>query len=126
MILRGRLARTFHPRHRGKPMPQVRFISADGSAIDVAGDVGQSVMELAKRGGIAAILADCGGSCACGTCHVIVAQDWQARLEAPSPGEMDMLEFVSGRRPASRLACQIRLRADLDGLVVAVPDGRDR
>jgi 2Fe-2S ferredoxin len=107
-------------------MPLVRFMSADGSAIDDEGDVGQSVMELAKRGGIAGIIAECGGSCACATCHVIVAEDWQPRLEAPSPDEIGMLEFVSGRRPASRLACQIRLRVDLDGLVVAVPNRKDR
>lgn len=104
-------------------MPYVRFTSADGSGIDVDGDVGQSVMELAKRGGIAAILGECGGSCACATCHVVVAEEWRARVNPASRDEADMLEFVVEQLPGSRLACQIRLTTDLDGLSVAVPHG---
>lgn len=103
-------------------MPQVSFISSEESTTVVEGDVGQSVMELAKRGGVAAIVAECGGSCACATCHVVVAGPWWDRLDAMSSDEDEMLEFVSGRRPTSRLACQIRLTNDLDGLTVGVPD----
>lgn len=125
MILRARLARTAQDRHRRCRMPQVRFISPDGSATDVEGDIGQSVMELAKRGGIEGVDGECGGCCACATCHVLVADDWCERLDPPSADELDMLDFVSDRQPASRLGCQIRLRAGYDGLVVAAPGGAD-
>lgn len=103
-------------------MPQIIFISSHGIEHRVEGDVGQSVMEVAKRGGIEAIVGECGGSCACATCHVYVDNNWRDIAGAPSPDEADMLDFVSDRRAESRLSCQIRLRPELDGLIVRTPE----
>ena len=102
-------------------MPHVTFVTPQGAETLVEGLVGQSVMELARRAGIAEIVAECGGSCACATCHVYVDPAWQARTGAPGPDEADMLDFVQDRTPQSRLSCQIRLRPELDGLAVHLP-----
>jgi len=103
-------------------MPHVTFVAPSGVARTVEGDIGQSVMEVARRNGIEGIVAQCGGSCACATCHVYVDADWKAATGAPPAEEADMLAFVFDRRPESRLSCQIRLRPMLDGLVVHTPD----
>lgn len=103
-------------------MPRVTFISSVGNARTVEGDVGQSVMEVARRNGVEGIVAECGGSCACATCHVYVDADWMDVVGAPPADETDMLDFVFDRRPESRLSCQIRLLPVLDGLVVHTPD----
>src|SRR3546814_3710137 len=77
-------------------------------------------MEVAVRGGVEWIVAQCGGACACGTCHVYIEMVGD-RLVAPLGGlEAEMLECVSDRRESSRLACQVRLNSTLDGLVVEV------
>lgn len=105
----------------GSHMPHIIFISANGTAETVEGPVGQSVMEVAKRHGIDGIVGECGGSCACATCHVHVAPEWREAVGPPLPDEKDMLDFVSDRQEGSRLSCQIRLREALDGLVVHTP-----
>jgi len=102
-------------------MPRIIFISATGAPQTVDGPIGQSVMEVARRGGVEGIIGECGGSCACATCHVAIAPEWQAQVGPPSAEESDMLDFVSDRQAGSRLSCQIRLREALDGLVVHVP-----
>lgn len=103
-------------------MPSVTFISASGVKQTVNGDIGQSVMEVAKRNGVDGIIAECGGNCACATCHVYVEPDWRDIVGPPSADESAMLEFASGRRLESRLSCQIRLWQGLDGLVVRTPE----
>lgn len=103
-------------------MPHITFISSTGAGRTVEGPVGQSVMEIAKRHGVDGIVGECGGCCACATCHVHVAADWRERVGPPSADEADMLEFVSERREGSRLSCQIRVREALDGLVVHTPE----
>lgn len=103
-------------------MPHVTFIDTAGAVRTVEGDIGQSVMEVARRNGVPGIVAECGGSCACATCHVYVAADWNEAVGPPSADEGDMLDFVADRRPGSRLSCQIRLRPVLDGLIVHTPD----
>ena len=102
-------------------MPKVTFVSRSGAETEVEGLIGQSVMEVAWRAGVEGIVGECGGSCACATCHVYVAEPWRAAAGDPSDDESDLLELVSDRRPESRLSCQIRLRAELDGLVVETP-----
>lgn len=102
-------------------MVQVIFVSAQGQRQTFDGDVGQSVMEVARRNGVDGIIGECGGCAACATCHVHVDADWLDRVGAPSADEADMLDFAHGRRPDSRLSCQIRLRPGLDGLIVRLP-----
>lgn len=102
-------------------MPHVHFIEPSGAITKVAGDIGQSAMEVAKRGGVDGIIGECGGCCACATCHVYVDASWTASVGPPSPDESDLLDFVEARRAESRLSCQIRLRAELDGLTLHVP-----
>ncbi len=83
---------------------------------------GLTVMEGARDNGIPGIEADCGGACACSTCHVYVAEDWVDRLPAKDPMEQDMLDFAWEPDPVrSRLTCQLRVTDDLDGLVVQLP-----
>jgi 2Fe-2S ferredoxin len=78
-------------------------------------------METAIRNEVPGIEAECGGACACATCHVYVDDAWVAKTGAPEPMEEDMLDFAFDVRPNSRLSCQIRIRAELDGLVVRTP-----
>lgn len=105
-------------------MINVRFINREGIAQSATGDAGQSVMEVAKRNGIEGIIGECGGSCACATCHVYVAAEWRDKVGTCSADETGMLEFVSDARPESRLSCQIRLREELDGLTVSIPEAQ--
>lgn len=102
-------------------MPRVIFIAADGTTTEAEGAIGQTVMSVAVNAGIEAILAECGGACACGTCHCYVDAEWVARLAPPSPSEASMIECVIAPRPESRLTCQLRLSGDMDGLVLHLP-----
>ncbi|ATE66506.1 (2Fe-2S)-binding protein [Rhizorhabdus dicambivorans] len=103
-------------------MIAIRFVSARGEAMSVAADSGFSLMEVAKRNGIPGIVAECGGACACATCHVHIDPAWLEAVGDPTPGEADMLDFAHDRRPDSRLSCQIRITPSLDGLIVHVPE----
>lgn len=102
-------------------MPTVTFVSAAGDRHSVETGIGNSVMEAAVGNGVVGIDADCGGSCACATCHVVVDAEWFDRLPPPEEAEAAMLEFAVDPQPRSRLSCQIRVTADLDGLVVRTP-----
>lgn len=102
-------------------MPRVIFVAADGQVTKAVGEAGQSVMSVAVNAGIEVILAECGGACACGTCHCYVDADWVTRLAPPTDGEAAMIECVIAPRPESRLTCQVRLTDDLDGLVIHLP-----
>jgi ferredoxin, 2Fe-2S len=103
-------------------MIRIDFVSTGGEVTRVPAENGFSLMEVAKRNGIAGIVAECGGACACATCHVHVDPAWRDRTGDPAPGESDMLDFVHGRGPGSRLSCQIRITPALDGLVVHLPE----
>jgi len=102
-------------------MVKITFIDAQGEARTVDGEVGATVMETAIRNDVPGIDAECGGACACATCHVYVADEWREAVGAPEAMEEDMLDFASDVRPNSRLSCQIRVRDSLDGLVVTTP-----
>jgi 2Fe-2S ferredoxin len=102
-------------------MPHITFIDQDGTRRTVEASVGQTVMEAAIHNGVPGIEAECGGACACATCHVYVDDAWRERTGAPEPMEEDMLDFAYEVRPASRLSCQIKVSAALDGLVVTTP-----
>jgi 2Fe-2S ferredoxin len=101
---------------------KVTFVQTDGAvkAIDDA-QAGWSLMEVARANGVEGILADCGGSCACATCHVYVDPAWVEAVGAPNEIEAEVLDLVSDiRRSNSRLSCQIELTDALDGIQVTV------
>lgn len=81
-------------------------------------------MEGGVKNSVPGLIAECGGACACATCHVYVKGDWLERLPAMSATEQGMLEFVVDRRPNSRLSCQIKVTEALDGLVVETPENQ--
>lgn len=103
-------------------MVKITFIQPDGQAQTVEAEPGLTVMEAAKMNNIPGIEAECGGACACATCHVYVDENWRAKTGKPSDMEEDMLDFAFDVRPTSRLSCQIKMSADLDGLVVHLPE----
>ncbi len=102
-------------------MPQITFVEANGTRHEVSGEAGSTVMETAIMNGVPGIVAECGGACTCATCHVYVDADWADRVGGPSVMEEDMLDFAFDVRETSRLSCQIKVKPDLDGLVVHVP-----
>ncbi len=102
-------------------MIKITFIDAEGTARTVEAEEGSTVMETAIRNGIPGIEAECGGACSCATCHVYVDEEWEAVTGPPQPMEEDMLDFAFDVRPNSRLSCQIRVRPEMDGLVVHTP-----
>lgn len=103
-------------------MAKITFVTFDGTRIEANGDNGSTVMENAIRNAVPGIDAECGGACACATCHVYVDEDWTSVTGEPESMEEDMLDFAYDVRPNSRLSCQIRVSDDLDGLVVHVPE----
>ena len=103
-------------------MAKITFIQPDGTQQVVEGTNGMTVMETAKKHLIEGIEAECGGACACATCHVYVDEAWRDRTGGPSEMEEDMLDFAFDVRPTSRLSCQIKLAEALDGLIVRVPE----
>ena len=105
-------------------MPQVTYIEHNGTAHAVELEEGLSVMRGAVDNGVPGIDADCGGECACATCHVFVEEPWLARTGEPSEQEASMLSFAATAQPNSRLSCQIKMSAALDGLVVRLPEAQ--
>jgi 2Fe-2S ferredoxin len=103
-------------------MPKITYIDSEGTARAVEAELGSTVMEAAIRSNIPGIEAECGGACACATCHIYVDDAWRGKIGEPSPMEEDMLDFGYDVRPNSRLSCQIKVTADLDGLVVCTPE----
>jgi ferredoxin, 2Fe-2S len=102
-------------------MARVTFVEQGGAEHVVEAAAGSSLMEAARDNGVPGILADCGGACACATCHVYVPEEWRRHTGEPDGMEADMLEAADGVRAASRLACQIRVTPDLEGLIVEIP-----
>jgi ferredoxin, 2Fe-2S len=102
-------------------MAKITFIQPDGSQQAVDAAPGVTVMEAARLNRVPGIEAECGGACACATCHVYVDAAWAGPVGKPAAMEEDMLDFAFDVRPESRLCCQIKVTAALDGLVVRVP-----
>lgn len=105
-------------------MPNVIFIEFNGSKHSVDAAVGQSLMKAAVSNSVPGIDAECGGACACATCHVYIAEDWISHVGNPVGNEKEMLDFANEVQSNSRLACQITVRADMDGLVVRMPESQ--
>ena len=102
-------------------MIKITFVDATGVERTVDAQAGATVMETAVRNAVPGIDAECGGACACATCHVYVDSAWTAAVGKPSQMEEDMLDFAFEVRPNSRLSCQIKIAATLDGLKVVTP-----
>jgi len=102
-------------------MPKITYIEHNGKTheIDVAN--GLTVMEGAVQNNISGIDADCGGSCACATCHVYVDEKWFNKLPSKESAEEDMLDMAFETNKFSRLSCQITVTDELDSLVVKMP-----
>ena len=107
-------------------MPKVTYIEFNGTPHEVEVPVGLSVMRGAVNNGVPGIDADCGGECACATCHVYIDPAWRERIGVPEAESMEesMLSFAAVREENSRLSCQITMTEELDGLVVRMPEGQ--
>jgi len=103
-------------------MARITYVEFNGARHSIDVPPGQSVMEGAVRNGVPGIDADCGGNCACATCHVYVDPAWVSKVDGPEAGEKSMLEFVRGAEANSRLSCQMAVTEALDGLVVTMPE----
>ena len=103
-------------------MPRITYIEHNGTQHTVDVPVGLTVMEGAVNNNIPGIDADCGGACACSTCHVYVDPAWAGKLPAREDMEVDMLDFAFEPNERSRLTCQIKVTPALDGLVVQMPE----
>lgn len=102
-------------------MPKVTYVEDHGAEHVVSVKPGMTVMEGAVRNNVPAINADCGGACACATCHVYIDEAWKIQTGEAGMMEASMLEFAEDVRPNSRLSCQITLSDALDGLIVHLP-----
>ena len=103
-------------------MAKIHFVDHTGETRTVEIEEGATVMEAAIRNDIPGIEAECGGACACATCHVYVEEAWREKVGPPSPMEEDMLDFAFDVKENSRLSCQIKVTDALDGLVVRTPE----
>jgi 2Fe-2S ferredoxin len=107
-------------------MTQITYIEPSGQQVTVNVTEGWSLMQAATAHGVDGIVGECGGSCACATCHCYVDEARLADLPAPSPAELDMLANVAAeRRTNSRLSCQIKASAALEGLTVTLPETQE-
>lgn len=102
-------------------MPQIVFVRPGGDESVIAAKTGATVMESAVQNGVEGILAECGGACACATCHVIVEPEWRSVVGSAGPMEADMLDFAVEVTENSRLSCQIRVTDKMDGLRLQLP-----
>ena len=105
-------------------MPKLTFIEASGTEHEVEAPDNISAMAAALDFNVPGIDGDCGGHAACATCHVYVDERWTGKVGPADEHEVQMLELAEGMQENSRLACQIILTADLDGLVLRMPEGQ--
>lgn len=105
-------------------MPKIKFIDYDGDERIIDANIGDSVMQVATQNDVPGIDADCGGACSCATCHVYVNEEWMAHVGNPEEVEAEMLDVVDEKQDNSRLACQITVSDELDGLIVTTPESQ--
>jgi 2Fe-2S ferredoxin len=103
-------------------MPSITLIEYNGASHTIDADTGKSLMQNAVDNGVPGIDADCGGACACGTCHCFVGPAWRQASGEPDAMEEAMLGMRPDRTELSRLSCQIQVTEDLDGMVVRLPE----
>lgn len=105
-------------------MAKITYIQFDGTENVVDVKPGLTVMEGAVKNNVRGIDADCGGACACATCHVFVDEAWVGKTGEKSAMEESMLDFAENVQDNSRLSCQIKITEELDGLVVRLPESQ--
>ncbi|PHR61245.1 MAG: 2Fe-2S ferredoxin [Robiginitomaculum sp.] len=105
-------------------MPKIIFTSSDGTKREVDADNGASIMETAVQHMIPEIDADCGGACACATCHVYIDEKWISKIKPKDDMEESMLDFAEDVQDNSRLCCQILMKDELDGIEVSTPESQ--
>jgi len=105
-------------------LAKITYIQPNGTEQTIEAKTGWSVMEGAVKNRIRGIDADCGGACACATCHVYVDEAWREKTGKPSAMEESMLDFAEDVAPDSRLSCQIKVTDALDGLLVRLPESQ--
>ncbi len=103
-------------------MGNITFVEHDGTQHVVDIDAGKSLMQIAIDNGVPGIDADCGGACACGTCHVIVENQWIGVTGKATEEELQMLDLTPEKGDTSRLSCQIKVSDEMDGMVVRLPE----
>jgi ferredoxin, 2Fe-2S len=104
-------------------MVTVTYIEADGEETELDVQEGWTLMQAAVSNGVDGIEAECGGSCCCATCHCYVDEEYLDKLQDPAENELEMLEeTVAERKSNSRLACQVTVTADMDGMIVRLPE----
>ena len=102
-------------------MPEVTYVLADGRELAVDVPIGLTVMDGSVRNNLPGIIAECGGSCSCATCHVYVDEAWSDKFDEVTDEERDLLEFADDAQPNSRLACQLVMSQEAHGVRVVVP-----
>lgn len=102
-------------------MPKVVYIEHSGAVREVDAPLGRNLMQVALDNGVDGILGDCGGSCSCATCHGYVDPEWLGKLPPQTETETFMLEGVPDPQPGSRLCCQLRMQAEMDGITIRLP-----
>ena len=105
-------------------MPKITFVDHAGEAREVEAANGETVMETAIKNSVPGIDADCGGACACATCHVYVDEAFMDKVGSPEDMEQSMLDFAENVQANSRLSCQISVSDELDGLKVTTPESQ--
>ncbi len=103
-------------------MPKVTYVLASGERLEVDVPVGHSLMEGAIDNNVDGVVAECGGACACATCHAYIGPEWLSKLPPVDDMEDAMLDAANERKESSRLTCQIEVTDELDGIVVEVAD----
>ena len=105
-------------------MAKIIYVDHEGTERPIEASNGESVMEAAIKNSIPGIDADCGGACACATCHVYVDEAFMEKVGNPEDMEQSMLDFAENVQPNSRLSCQITVSDDLEGLKVTTPESQ--
>jgi len=105
-------------------MPKVTFIDFEGNSSEINAKTGDSLMDAAVINDVAGIDADCGGACACATCHVYVDADWISVVGQAGELEVEMLDVAEGVEDNSRLSCQVKVTEQMDGLVIRTPESQ--
>jgi 2Fe-2S ferredoxin len=106
-------------------MAKIMFVKPDGERVEVEAETGHSIMEAALNNDIDEILAECGGSMSCATCHVHIAPEWFDKLEPPTEMETELVDCAIDPDEYSRLSCQIIMSDEFDGIVVRLPESQN-
>jgi len=103
-------------------MVKITYVEHDGTEHTIDAIPGRSIMENAVKNALPGILAECGGSCICGTCRIYLDAEWLQKMNAPAANELAILEFVEENKADARLSCQIKVTEAMDGLTVRMPE----